>query len=108
MTILTGKVAWVTGGGSGIGLAGAVELAKAGARVVVSGRDAAKLDDALTTALRLGAPAQFTRRVCRAVASTARTVRTRRAPVAVDQRGLGARGPDCRTDRWRAFWRDGR
>ncbi|HTQ78134.1 MAG TPA: SDR family NAD(P)-dependent oxidoreductase [Burkholderiales bacterium] len=36
---LRGKVAWVTGGGSGIGLAGAEELAKAGARVVISGRN---------------------------------------------------------------------
>jgi len=37
---LRGRVAWVTGGGSGIGLAGALELAKAGARVVISGRNA--------------------------------------------------------------------
>ena len=36
--MLRGKVAWITGGGSGIGLAGAEELAKAGARVVISGR----------------------------------------------------------------------
>jgi len=57
VTTLAGKVAWVTGGGSGIGLAGAIELAKAGARVVISGREAAKLDDALAAALRLGAPA---------------------------------------------------
>jgi NADP-dependent 3-hydroxy acid dehydrogenase YdfG len=35
---LKGKVAWITGGGSGIGLAGALELAKTGARVVISGR----------------------------------------------------------------------
>ena len=35
---LSGKVAWITGGGSGIGLAGAEELVKAGARVVISGR----------------------------------------------------------------------
>ena len=35
---LKGKVAWITGGGSGIGLAGALELVQAGARVVISGR----------------------------------------------------------------------
>ena len=35
---LKGRVAWITGGGSGIGLAGALELARAGARVVISGR----------------------------------------------------------------------
>ena len=35
----SGKVAWITGGGSGIGLAGARELLKAGARVVISGRN---------------------------------------------------------------------
>ena len=53
---LSGKVAWITGGGSGIGLAGAVELARAGARVVVSGRDAAKLDAAVMQARAQGAP----------------------------------------------------
>jgi NADP-dependent 3-hydroxy acid dehydrogenase YdfG len=50
------KVAWITGGGSGIGLAGAIELAKAGCRVVISGRDAHKLDAALAQAEVLGAP----------------------------------------------------
>ena len=43
---LQGKVAWITGGGSGIGLAGAIELAKAGVKVVISGRSAATLREA--------------------------------------------------------------
>ncbi len=53
---LAGQVAWITGGGSGIGLAGAIELAKAGCRVVVSGRDAAKLEAAIAAAEARGAP----------------------------------------------------
>jgi len=40
---LKGKIAWVTGGGSGIGQAAALELGRAGARVVVSGRRAEAL-----------------------------------------------------------------
>jgi NADP-dependent 3-hydroxy acid dehydrogenase YdfG len=43
---LKGKVAWVTGGGSGIGLAGAIEFARAGAHVVISGRSAETLKKA--------------------------------------------------------------
>ena len=35
---LAGKVAWVTGGGSGIGEAAALALAGAGAAVVLTGR----------------------------------------------------------------------
>ena len=37
-SFLKGKTAWITGGGSGIGLAGGLELARGGARVVISGR----------------------------------------------------------------------
>jgi NADP-dependent 3-hydroxy acid dehydrogenase YdfG len=44
--MLRGKVAWVTGAGSGIGRAGALELAKGGAGVVLSGRRAAPLEEA--------------------------------------------------------------
>jgi len=53
---LQGKIAWITGGGSGIGLAGAVELARAGCRVIVSGREAAKLDAAMAQAHARGVP----------------------------------------------------
>jgi NAD(P)-dependent dehydrogenase (short-subunit alcohol dehydrogenase family) len=44
--MLDGKVAWITGGASGIGLAGAIELKKLGATVVVSGRSEATLKKA--------------------------------------------------------------
>ncbi len=44
MAGLNGKIAWITGAGSGIGLAGAQALAKAGAHVVLSGRRAEPLD----------------------------------------------------------------
>lgn len=44
--MLRDKVAWVTGAGSGIGRSGAVELAKGGAIVVLSGRRRDQLDEA--------------------------------------------------------------
>jgi len=47
MTHLTGKIAVVTGGGSGIGLAVAQRLAKDGATVVITGRRQAVLDEAV-------------------------------------------------------------
>lgn len=44
MATLSGKIAWVTGAGTGIGLAGAQALAEAGATVVMSGRRATVLE----------------------------------------------------------------
>ena len=48
MALLSGKVAWLTGAGSGIGQAGAIALAQAGARVVISGRRAEMLEETRT------------------------------------------------------------
>ena len=43
---LEGKVAVITGGNSGIGLATAKEFKEQGARIVITGRDQATLDEA--------------------------------------------------------------
>ncbi len=45
MTSLTGKVAWITGAGSGIGEAAALALAEAGAITVLTGRRQTPLED---------------------------------------------------------------
>jgi NADP-dependent 3-hydroxy acid dehydrogenase YdfG len=59
MATLAGQVAWITGGGSGIGLAGAIELAEAGATVVVSGRRPAVLEEAAEQVRKAGGHAEI-------------------------------------------------
>jgi NADP-dependent 3-hydroxy acid dehydrogenase YdfG len=58
MAELTGKIAWVTGAGSGIGLSGAQELAAAGAHVILSGRRPALLDQAVADLRKAGHSAE--------------------------------------------------
>jgi NADP-dependent 3-hydroxy acid dehydrogenase YdfG len=55
---LRGSVAWVTGAGSGIGLAGARELALAGAHVVLSGRRADVLEREVASIRAAGGAAE--------------------------------------------------
>ena len=49
MAALTGRVAWVTGAGSGIGQAAAIALAKEGATVVLTGRRKEPLGETAAT-----------------------------------------------------------
>ena len=59
MAALTGKVAWVTGAGSGIGQAAAVALAKEGATVVLTGRRKAPLQETAATIKKAGGRADI-------------------------------------------------
>jgi NADP-dependent 3-hydroxy acid dehydrogenase YdfG len=56
--VLQGKVAWITGAGSGIGRAGAIELAQAGARIVLSGRRSGQLDEVAAEIRNAGGTAE--------------------------------------------------
>lgn len=58
MNTLKGKIAWITGAGTGIGLAGAQALAAAGAEVVMSGRRADVLEREVAAIRRAGGRAE--------------------------------------------------
>ena len=58
MGALDGKVAWLTGAGSGIGRAGAQELASAGATVIVSGRTPQGLTETVALITKAGGKAE--------------------------------------------------
>lgn len=57
MATLTGKIAWVTGAGSGIGQAAAVALAREGATVVLTGRRKGPLEETAATIKKAGGKA---------------------------------------------------
>jgi len=54
MAALTGKVAWVTGAGSGIGQAAAIALAQEGATVVLTGRRKEPLEETAAAIKKVG------------------------------------------------------
>ncbi len=94
---LKDKVAWITGGGSGIGLAGAMGLAEAGAHVVISGRTAATNASALKQVRAEGSAEVLQLEVSdrKAVAAAAKDVlgRHRRIDILINSAGtnLGKR-----------------
>jgi NADP-dependent 3-hydroxy acid dehydrogenase YdfG len=57
MAALEGKVAWVTGAGTGIGQAAAVALAREGATVVLTGRRKEPLDETVAAIAKAGGKA---------------------------------------------------
>jgi NADP-dependent 3-hydroxy acid dehydrogenase YdfG len=59
MAALAGKVAWVTGAGSGIGQAAAIALAKEGATVVLTGRRKEPLQETATAITKAGGKAEM-------------------------------------------------
>ncbi len=77
--MLSGKVAWITGGGSGIGLAGALELAQAGAHVVISGRTERTNQEGLSQIKKFGSAEAIRLDVAdkKAVAATAADIEKR-------------------------------
>ena len=77
--MLSGRVAWITGGGSGIGLAGAIELAKAGAHVVISGRTERTSQESLSRLKKIGSAESLQLDVAdkKAVAATAADIEKR-------------------------------
>lgn len=58
MSNLAGKIAWITGAGSGIGLAGAQALASVGATVVLSGRRVELLESEAAAIVSAGGKAE--------------------------------------------------
>lgn len=57
MASLTGKVAWVTGAGSGIGQAAAIALAREGASIILTGRRKEPLEETAATIMAAGGKA---------------------------------------------------
>ncbi|MGA8365239.1 MAG: SDR family oxidoreductase [Solirubrobacteraceae bacterium] len=88
--LLSGKVALVTGGGTGLGRATAIELVRCGARVVIAGRRAETLREAAGEIVRvIGANAGAEPRVDWVVADVREPAEARRLVGTVIERGGG-------------------
>ncbi len=106
---LTGRNALVTGGGSGLGLAIAHGLARAGARVVINGRNRARLDAAAAALAQDGctvaiAPFDVTETAA-AEAAIAALERDTPLDILVNNAAMNRRGPieSFAAEEWRAL-----
>jgi len=100
MRDLTGKVAWITGAGTGMGRAGAISLAEAGMKVALSGRRVDKLEEVagvIGADAALVVPLDVTDQT--AVDATAREIENRLGNVDVLVNSAGTNTP-------KRFWRD--
>lgn len=104
MAALKGKVAWITGGGTGIGRAGALALAGAGATVVVSGRSEKTLAETVALARAAKARGKVTAMALdvadkQAVAATADAILDRHGAIDILVNSAGTNVPERA---WRA------
>ena len=109
---LTGKIALITGSGQGIGYALAEGLGQAGARIVLNGRDAAKLEAAAKKLQALGVDASlsaFDVTDPKAVATAVDAIEVEIGPidVLVNNAGIQRRAPleDYPVETWHEIMR---
>jgi citronellol/citronellal dehydrogenase len=110
--LLDGKVALVTGGGTGLGKASALELARCGAHVTIAGRRAAVLEEATGEIGRQGGRADWVAGDVREPGDARRLVgtvlaRSGRLDVLVNNAGGQFFSPaeSIATKGWQAVWR---
>lgn len=99
MSALAGKVAWVTGGGTGIGRAGARALAAAGARVVISGRTEGTLGETVALIREAGGAVEIRKLDVadkKAVARTAASIVKKHGRIDILVNSAGTNIPDRR------------
>jgi NADP-dependent 3-hydroxy acid dehydrogenase YdfG len=99
---LGGRIAWVTGGGTGIGRAGALALAMAGAKVVISGRSEKTLEAAAISIRKAGGMVEIRKLDVadkRAVTRVAAAIEKRhgRVDILVNSAGTNIRDRNWRT-----------
>lgn len=102
MNALTGKTAWITGGGTGIGEASARMLAEAGAYVAISGRRPDELDRVVAEIAAAGGAAEaFPLDVAdrEAMAATAEAIAARRGGLDIHMANAGVNVKNRATDR---------